>query len=168
MDLFFLKEVLNMSISMSVRIQKAITWLFATKCGVLGGLFALCGGFSLAEMLLNDRLENAALSVVLLAPAAVLLGIHAAALQKDRALVRTGRRVSGQADGSMDGVLMHSGPVVYMRHFSVRFHYTVDGVTYNGRSRFYWTAPILQPDGKLTVYVDPAAPQRCAVDLWAV
>lgn len=157
-----------MFVTLSVSIQKAVTRLFATKCGVLGSLLALCGVIGLIEFALKSSPESAALAVVFLAPAVVLLCVHAAALHRDHLLLQTGRRVTGQADGTLDGVLMHSGPVVYMRHFSVRFHYTVDGITYTGRSRFYWVAPPLPSDGSLTVFIDPADPRRYAVDLWAV
>ena len=149
------------------RIQKAVTRLFATKCGVLGSLFALFGIVSLAAALVNPQPGDIVLAAVFLVPAVILLGIHTTVLRRDRQLLVTGRKVTGHADGTADGVLVRSGPVVYMRHFSVRFHYTVDGITYQGRSRFSWTAPVLPADGSLTVFVDPADPRRCAVDLWA-
>lgn len=156
-----------MQMMSSVHIQKTITWLFATRYGLLGSLLVLCGGISLTGALLTHQPESIALAVVFLVLAIFLLSVHAATLHKDRALIQTGRKVTGQADNILGGVLIHSGPVVYMRHFSVRFHYTVDGVDYKGCSRFYWAAPILPPDGSLTVFVDAANPQRCAVDLWA-
>ncbi|MEE0800935.1 MAG: hypothetical protein U0L91_06595 [Gemmiger sp.] len=155
-----------MSATLSFRIQKGLSWLFATKCGLLGSLFAFLGVVSLAAAV--SDLQNSGIEVILfLVPAAVLLGIHAAALRRDRVLLESGRKVTAQADGPLSGVLVHSGPVVYMRHFSVRFHYVVDGVTYHGRSRFYWIAPAVPSDGRLTVCVDPANPRRCAVDLYA-
>lgn len=157
-----------MSVTISVRIQKAVTRLFATKYGVVGSLLALCGVIGLIEFALKPGLASAALAVAFLVPAVALLSVHAGALHRDRVLLQTGCPVTGQVDGTLDGVLMHSGPVVYKRHYWVRFHYTVDGITYAGRSRFYWTAPLLPSDGKLTVYIDPAAPQRYAVDLWAL
>ena len=157
-----------MSVTISVRIQKAVTRLFATKYGVLGSLLTLCGVIGLIEFVLKPGLESAALAVVFLVLAMVLLSVHAGALHRDRVLLQTGCPVTGQVDGTLDGVLMHSGPVVYKRHYSVRFHYAVNGTNYTGRSRFSWTAPLLPPDGKLTVYIDPADPRRCAVDLWAL
>lgn len=157
-----------MHMAVSVRIQEAITRLFATRCGVLGSLLALCSGISLISALVAFQPGSTVLAVVFLVSAVVLLSIHTTALHKDRALIQTGQKVTGQADKVLGGVLVHSGPVVYMRHFSVQFHYTVDGVVYKGRSRFYWSAPLLPPNGTLTVFVDSADPQRCAVNLWAV
>ena len=157
--------MLGMSATRFMGVRNAITRLFSTGWGILGSLFAFCGAISAIGALLDPLPERVVLSVVLLVPAVILLSVHAIALHKDRVLLRKGQKVSGQAQGILDGVLFHSGPVVYTRHFSVRFHYTVDGVRYTGRSRFYWMAPILPPDGHLTVFVDPANPQRCAVDL---
>lgn len=157
-----------MQTTSSVRVQKSVSWLFATRYGLLGGLLFLCGGISLMSTLLAHQPESTTLAVVFLVLAIVLLSVHTAIMHKDRALIQTGRKVTGHADNVLGGVLTHSGPVVYMRHFSVRFHYTVDGVDYNGCSRFYWAAPTLPSDGSLTIFVDAANPQRCAVDLWAV
>ena len=157
--------MLGMSATRFMGVRNAITRLFSTGWGILCSLFAFCCAISAIGVLLGPLPERLFLSVALLVPAVILLSVHAIALHKDRVLLRKGQKVSGQAQCILNGVLFHSGPVVYTRHFSVRFHYTVDGVRYTGRSRFYWMAPILPPDGHLTVFVDPANPQRCAVDL---
>lgn len=157
-----------MSAAFSFHIQKSAAWLFATRCGVLGSLFALFGAAGLIALLRKPAPDSLVLAAGCLAAAGVLLAVHTAALRRDRQLLKQGRKVAGKADGTGKSVLVHSGPVVYLRHFSVRFHYTVDGVTYQGRSRFSWIAPALPADGSLTVFVDPADPRRCAVDLWAV
>ena len=155
-----------MAAAFSFGMHKALNWLVSTKCGTAGSLLVLCGIAGLGTLVPDFRPGNAIVAALFLAVAAVLLGIHTAALRRDRHLIRTGRTVPGQVDGEPKGILMHSGPAVFMRHFSVQFHYTVDGITYQGRSRFYWIAPALPANGSLTVYVDPADPRRCTVDLW--
>ncbi|PWM57971.1 MAG: hypothetical protein DBX91_10610 [Subdoligranulum variabile] len=149
----------------AVRLQQALFRLTATRCGLAGSLLAFCGLLCLCAVLPDLSWENAFRPALFLVPAALLFASHAAALRGDRLLIENGMTVSGHIDGESEGVRMHSGTALFTRTFALRFHYTVDGVRYDGRSRYYWVRPLLPADGRVTVYVDPADPRRCALDL---
>ena len=149
----------------AVRLQQALFRLTSTKRGIAGSVLAFCGLLCLCAVLLDFSWENALLPLLFLVPAALLFASHTAALRGDRALIENGAGVPGCIDAQSEGVRMHAGATLFTRIFSLRFHYTVDGIRYSGHSRYYWVLPLLPADGSVTVYVDPANPRRCALDL---